>query len=126
MLILIKLVHTAAWAVFAGAILVLPWFIAGRRWLWAGALIGLVLVECAVLAANGMRCPLTDVAARYTTNRADNFDIYLPVWLARNNKLIFGTIFAMELVWTGCLLPSAIGKRSSSVKLERARRRVPR
>jgi hypothetical protein len=23
-------------------------------------------------------------------DRADNFDIYLPVWLARHNKVIFG------------------------------------
>jgi hypothetical protein len=36
---------------------------------------GLVLVECVVLAANRMRCPLTDLAARFTEERLDNFDI---------------------------------------------------
>ncbi len=41
-----------------------------------------MLVEVAVLAFNGMRCPLTDLAARYTDDRRDNFDIYLPLWLA--------------------------------------------
>ncbi len=33
---------------------------------------------CGVLAANGGRCPLSDLAARYTDERASNFDIYLP------------------------------------------------
>lgn len=79
----------------------LPWFIATKRWRWVAWLTGLVLVECVVVAVNGMRCPLTDLAARYTSDRTDNFDIYLPVWLARWNKLIFGTLFALELLWVG-------------------------
>ena len=59
----------------------------------------MVLAECAVLALNGMRCPLTDLAARYTGERAANFDIYLPEWLARNNKTVFGALFvAGEIV----------------------------
>jgi len=36
--------------------------------LWAAVLIGLVLVECGVLAANRGRCPLTGLAARDTTD----------------------------------------------------------
>ena len=64
-----------------------------------------ILIECGVLALNGGRCPLTDVAARFTGDRADNFDIYLPNWLARHNKLIFGLLFvAGELVLLGCWL----------------------
>ena len=54
----------------------------------------MVLLECVVLAVNHRRCPLTDLAARYTQNRAANFDIYLPLWLARRNKQIFGALFA--------------------------------
>jgi hypothetical protein len=43
----------------------------------------LVIVgECAVLALNRGRCSLTDIAARYTDCRLDNFDIYLALWLA--------------------------------------------
>jgi hypothetical protein len=38
---------------------------------------------------------LTSLAGRYTEERADNFDIYLPLWLARRNKTIFGTLFAV-------------------------------
>jgi hypothetical protein len=95
MLIWIKLLHTAVWMFFVACIVALP--IAGmvREFRWAGVLAVLVLVECAVLALNRCRCPLTDLAARYTEDRSDNFDIYLPVWLARRNKEIFGTIFAI-------------------------------
>ena len=100
-LIAIKIVHTIVWALFAGAILMLPWFILRQRWRWVVTLTSLVLLECAVLAINGMRCPLTDLAARYTTNRADNFDIYLPVLLAHYNQRIFGSLFATEMMWAG-------------------------
>jgi len=91
----IKLLHTAIWVFFAGCILAIP--VAGARlqFGWAAALTGLVLIECAVLAVNRGRCPLTDLAARYTDERADNFDIYLPLWLARRNKSIFGTLFVV-------------------------------
>lgn len=96
----IKLLHTAIWAIMAGAILLLPlagWF--GRSHVALGLSV-LILGECGVLALNRGRCPLTDVAARHTEDRADNFDIYLPLWLARNNKRIFGALFiAGELVW---------------------------
>jgi hypothetical protein len=59
----------------------------------------IILAECGVLAFNEGRCPLTNFAAPFTTNRADNFDIYLPNWLARHNKLIFGTLFVVNEVF---------------------------
>lgn len=90
---LVKLFHSAIWAVMAGAVLALPWAGWSRRFDWALGLTLLVLGECMVLALNGGRCPLTDVAARYTDDRAANFDIYLPLWLARHNKLVFGCLF---------------------------------
>jgi hypothetical protein len=94
-LVWIKLLHTAIWLFFAGCIVAIPLAGARRQFLWAAALTGLVLIECAVLAVNRSRCPLTDLAARYTEERTDNFDIYLPLWLARHNKTIFGTLFAV-------------------------------
>jgi hypothetical protein len=97
---LIKVVHTAVWALFAGSILAIPAFAWSERWLGASVLIALVLIECLVLVANRMRCPLTDLAARYTDDRRDNFDIYLPVWLARHNKRIFGWLFVAGLIFT--------------------------
>lgn len=59
----------------------------------------MVVVECIVLAANHGRCPLTGVAARYTEERTANFDIYLPLWLARHNKTIFGTLFVTGIMY---------------------------
>jgi hypothetical protein len=94
-LVVIKILHTAIWALLAGCIVAIPLAGARRQFVCAAALTGLVLVECAVLAVNRGRCPLTDLAARYTEERTDNFDIYLPLWLARRNKPIFGTIFAV-------------------------------
>jgi hypothetical protein len=100
---LIKTAHTAVWALFAGAVLAIPVAAWLRNWPLTAILIGLVLVECLVLAVNRMRCPLTDLACRYTDDRRDNFDIYLPLWLARHNKAIFGTLFAAGLVFAAVL-----------------------
>lgn len=63
-------------------------------------LAAVVMVEVVVLALNGMRCPMTGVAARYTDDRKDNFDIYLPLWIARYNKHIFGTLYVAGLFYT--------------------------
>jgi|SRR5437762_143311 len=92
-LVAIKLVHTLIWAFFAGAILGLPAAAWAHRFDWAVVLTALVLIECLVLALNRGSCPLNSLAARFTGGRADNFDIYLPNWLARHNKRIFGTLF---------------------------------
>jgi hypothetical protein len=94
-LVIIKFLHTVVWALMAGVIVVIPVFIVRRQWQHVLVLIGIVFVECVVLAVNGMRCPLTDLAAHYTTSRADNFDIYLPLWLARHNKTVFGSLFVL-------------------------------
>ena len=73
----------------------IPFVGAWRQFRFAAVLTGLVLVECAVLAMNRGHCPMTDLAGRYTEDRDDNFDIYLPLWLVRHNKTIFGTLFAI-------------------------------
>lgn len=51
-----------------------------------------------MISGNRGRCPLTTIAARYTDDRRDNFDIYLPLWLARYNKVIFGSLFGVGLL----------------------------
>ena len=105
MLVIIKLLHTLIWAVLAGCILALPVLGMARRFRQAAIISAIVLGECAVIAVNRGRCPLTDWAARFTANRAANFDIYLPGWLAQYNKLIFGTLFVLgELVVAGAWL----------------------
>lgn len=99
----VKLLHTIIWAFFVACILALPAAALRHRFDWALGLTVLVLAECLVLALNGMRCPLTDLAAKYTDDRSDNFDIYLPRQLARHNKVVFGTLFACGVaaaVWS--------------------------
>jgi len=98
-LVMIKLAHTLVWAIFAGCILAIPivsWHGEHRAAAW---LTVIVAGEVAVLVLNKLRCPLTAVAARYTEDRRDNFDIYLPEWLARHNKLIFGTLYLAGVVF---------------------------
>lgn len=101
----IKLAHTAIWAIMAGCILLLPVVGMERNFVLAAVLTGVVLAECGVLAVNRCKCPLTVLAARYTGDRTDSFDIYLPLWLARHNKTVFGTLFVVgEIVVLWCWL----------------------
>jgi hypothetical protein len=95
----IKLAHTAAWAFFVAAIVAVP--VAAWCNRFGLALLAALVVACevAVLVLNGMKCPLTPVAARYTSDRRDNFDIYLPLFIARYNKEIFGTLYVAGLVF---------------------------
>lgn len=101
---LVRSVHTVAWAFFATAILLIPVAAARGADRLALVLIGLVAIECAVVALHGMRCPLTPIAARYTEDRADNFDIYLPLWLARYNKHIFGALYVLGTAYAALVL----------------------
>jgi hypothetical protein len=96
----VKLVHTIAWAFFASCVVLIPFAASQHRFGVASLLIGAVAVESLVLVLNAWRCPLTDVAARYTEDRRPNFDIYLPLWLAQYNKEIFGTLYVVGILWT--------------------------
>jgi hypothetical protein len=95
----IRLGHTAIWAFFAACILAIPIFTARSKYGLAALFAAIVALEVVVLLVNGMRCPLTGVAARYTDDRRANFDIFLPEWLARTNKQIFGTLYAIALLF---------------------------
>jgi hypothetical protein len=96
----VKIAHTIVWALLVACIAGIPISAWQRSFGWTAALIGIIVLEGVVLVANGWRCPLTDIAARYTDDRADNFDIYLPLWLARHNKLIFTTIFVFAVLFS--------------------------
>jgi hypothetical protein len=96
MLTAIKVLHTVVWALLAGAIVALPFLAAQGAFRGAAILSIVILIEIIVLLANGWRCPLTDLAAKYTADRAPNFDIYMPNWLARHNKTIFGALFLVN------------------------------
>ncbi len=97
---IVKVAHTIAWAFFAGSTLAITGCAALGRYEAALVFIGIVFVEGLVLVINGWRCPLTDIAARYTEDRRDNFDIYLPEWLARHNKTIFTILYVLGIFFT--------------------------
>ena len=96
----VKIAHTVVWAFFAGCIVAIPVFAWQRRFGVVVSLTACVLVEIVVLILNQWRCPLTLVAAQYTDERQDNFDIYLPNWLARRNKTVFGWLFLVSLLFS--------------------------
>lgn len=98
-LIAIKVVHTVVWAFFVACILAIPAFALRGEFRASAVAAGFVLVEVGVLALNRFVCPLTDVAACHTDDRAPNFDIYLPLWLAKYNKEIFGPLYFVALVF---------------------------
>ena len=64
-------------------------------WVWIGVVI--IILEGVVLLIFRNSCPLTIVARKYSDSTAENFDIYLPNWLAKYNKLIYTTIFIVIL-----------------------------
>lgn len=96
----IKVIHTIAWAFFAGCILAIPVYARKGDFQIAGILCGVVFIEVLILVVNNWSCPLTPVAARYTEDRQANFDIYLPAWIARYNKEIFGSLYFFGIIYT--------------------------
>ena len=106
----VKVLHTVVWAFFAACIVAIPVAAACGALRLALMLVAIVAIEVFVLLLNNLRCPLTEVAARYTSDRQDNFDIYLPLWLARHNKLIFGVLYLVGIVYTLALWRGASAK----------------
>jgi hypothetical protein len=95
----IKILHTMIWVFYNVVIFYLLYAVLTNKinkWVWIS--IGLVLLEAIVLLVFKMKCPLTVVARKYTDSTDDNFDIYLPKWLAKYNKVIFTSIFIIATV----------------------------
>ena len=100
-LTLIKTVHTAIWAFFNVVIFYMLYASIARKldvWLWMGY--GFVFLEGLTLLAFNSHCPLNLIARKYTNSTKDNFDIYLPSWLAKYTKLIYSTIFGIISIVT--------------------------
>ncbi|MEB8329672.1 hypothetical protein OO009_09915 [Flavobacteriaceae bacterium KMM 6897] len=98
-LLTIKMVHTLIWLFFVG--LIFQVLYAGitnsiNSFTWIA--IGLVIGEGIVLVIFKMYCPLTVLARKYSDSKMDNFDIFLPNWLAKYNKVLFTTLFVLGLV----------------------------
>jgi len=98
-LILIKSIHTLVWIIFVAIIAFILWSgITSNISVYSWLAVASVFVETLVLVIFKGSCPLTKVARRYSDSFNENFDIYLPNWLAKYNKLIFGTLFFIGLV----------------------------
>lgn len=95
-LLLVKIAHTIIWIFFVTVIFYILYsglFDQVNRYTWIS--IALVVGEGLTLLVFKMFCPLTLIARRYSDSQKDNFDIFLPNWLARHNKLIFTSIFIL-------------------------------
>ena len=89
----LKILHTAIWLFFNVVIFyALYAVIADKINIWVWLCLGAVAVEGIVLLIFNRFCPITLVARKYSNSEKDNFDIYLPNWLAKYNKLIYTSI----------------------------------
>lgn len=98
-LTLIRILHTVIWIFFNVVIFYLLYAVVADKidqWVWI--CLGCILLECIVLLAFKKICPVTIIARRYSSSDRDNFDIYLPNWLARHNKLIYSCIVFVALI----------------------------
>ncbi len=98
-LLTIKIIHTIIWLFFVLVIFyVLYTGIIDNvsMYTWIG--IALIIGEGLTLLVFKMFCPLTLMARKYSTSEKDNFDIFLPNWLAKHNKIIFTSIFLIGVV----------------------------
>jgi hypothetical protein len=100
-LVLIKIIHTLVWLFFNAVIFYMLYAaITGKLdlWLWIGY--GLFVLEGIILLDFKFFCPLTIIARKYSDSSKENFDIYLPVWLAKYNKLIYTSILIIIVIIT--------------------------
>jgi hypothetical protein len=98
-LFIIKSIHTIIWLFFNVVIFYLLYaVIVNKIDLWVLICIGLVVGEGLVLTIFKMFCPLTIMARKYSDSTKENFDIFLPNWLAKYNKLIYTIIFGMAII----------------------------
>ena len=100
-LVVVKFIHTLIWVFFNVVIFYMLFAVIQNKidiWLWVGY--ALVIMEGIVLLIFKFYCPLTILARKYSDSTKDNFDIYLPNWLARYTKLIYTSIMGIILVLT--------------------------
>ena len=97
----IKTIHTGIWLFFNVVLGYMAY--AGvvnqiDKWVWIGVM--LIMLEGLVLLIFRGICPLTLFARKHSDSTKNNFDIFLPDWLAKYNKIIYTVIFSLII----CLL----------------------
>ncbi|HMQ67836.1 MAG TPA: hypothetical protein PKA90_02830 [Ignavibacteria bacterium] len=98
-LILTRTIHTLIWLFFNVVIFYLLYAVIVNKidkWLWYG--LGFFFLEGIILLIFNNYCPLTLIARKYSDSTKHNFDIYIPEWLAKNNKLIYTSILGVVVI----------------------------
>lgn len=98
---LIKTAHTLIWVFFNFVIFYMLYAAVVNKldiWLWLGY--GLIVLEAIILVIFKSFCPVTILARKYSNSTKNNFDIYLPEWLAKNNKSIYTIILIVVIFIT--------------------------
>jgi len=95
----LKVIHTAIWVFFNVLIFyALYAVIADKIDIWVWLCLAAVAAEGIVLLVFNRFCPITLAARKYSSSDKANFDIYLPNWLAKYNKLIYTSIVCVVVV----------------------------
>ncbi len=100
-LVIIKIIHTIVWVFFNTVICYMLYAVIVNkldRWLWIGYL--LIGLEGLILVIFKYSCPLTIIARKYSISSKDNFDIYLPNWLAKHTVVIYISILVVVTIIT--------------------------
>ena len=98
-LTIVKTVHTLIWVFFNAVIFYFLYaVIVNRIDIWVWLCIGIIFLEIIVLLIFKSVCPVTLIAKKYSDSQKDNFDIFLPNWLARHNKRIYSVIVLSAVV----------------------------
>ena len=95
----IKIIHTIIWIFFNVVLFYMAYAVIVDKidkFVWIG--IALIITEGIVLLIFRKMCPLTIMARKYSESTQDNFDIYLPNWLAKYNMPIYTTFFVAIII----------------------------
>lgn len=98
-LVTIKILHTAIWIFFNVVIFYLVYAVIINKidflvWIC----LALIAIEGLILFLFKNVCPVTIVAKKYSDSDKENFDIYLPNWLAKYNKQIYTSIVGIAIL----------------------------
>jgi hypothetical protein len=101
-LLVIKAAHTLIWfSIESSMVYVLYAGLANRTDRRAAIAGAVIAAESLVFAANGFRCPLTNVAESLGAESGSVTDIYLPAWFARNLPAIHVPLLGLALFLHG-------------------------
>jgi len=98
-LIILKIIHTIIWLFFVMVIIYILYsgiFDKVNIFTWIGIFV--IMVEGVILFINRWRCPLSIYGEKYSEKTDVGFDIFLPKWVAKNNKTIFTTIYIIGVI----------------------------